>query len=86
MLSNHLVQNKMVAASRTVPQVASNNGGGTQAPPPINGGTTTAPVVGLQNMGTDVLASQYSAQKKSLCEHHKNSVSDTELSLFISDV
>ena len=42
--STHVFQNKTVAASCTVTQVASNNGGGTQDPTPINGATATAPV------------------------------------------
>ena len=33
-----------------------------------------------------ILASQYSVQTKSVCEHHKNDVSDPELSLLISDL
>ena len=38
----HFFQKKIVAASGTVPQVASNNVGGTQYLPPINGGTAPA--------------------------------------------
>ena len=59
--ATHLFQNKMVSASITVPQVASNNGGVTQDPLPINGGTDPAPApVGfLHHIGAVVLASNY---------------------------
>ena len=59
--ATHVFQNKMVAASITVLQVASNNGGVTQDPLPINGDTTPAPapVDVLHNIGAVVLASQY---------------------------
>ena len=65
-------------------QVTSNNIVVTQYLSHINGGTATAPVGGLHHMGDDVLASNYAVKKKSVCEHHKNYVSDPELSLFIS--
>ena len=77
---------KMVSGSNTVPQVASNNGGGTQYPPPINVGTSPDLVVSLHHMGDAVPDSQYSVQKKAVCEHHKNYVSDPEISSFISDL
>ena len=82
----HVFQNKMVSASYTVPQVDSNNVGGTQYLPPINYNTATDPVGGLHYMGAAVLSPQYSFQTKFVCEHHKNAVSDPELSLFISDL
>ena len=37
-------------------------------------------------MGAAVISSQYSFQKNSLCEHHKNSISDPRLSLFVSEL
>ena len=37
-------------------------------------------------MGADILASQYSVQKRYVCEHHKNAVSDPEISLFIYEL
>ena len=76
----------MVAVSRTFPLVASNNGRVTQAPTPINGGTAPAPVGVLHHMGAAVIASKYAVKTKSVCEHQKNSVSDPELSSFISDI
>ena len=84
--ATHVFQKKMVAASVTVPQVASNNGGGTQAPPLINCGTAPDTVGGLHHMGAVLIASQYAVQTSSLCGHHKNAVSGPELSLFISDL
>ena len=82
----HVFQHKMVAASDTVTQVASNNGGGTQYLPPINGGTSHAPLGGLHYMDTAVLASQYAVQTKYVCEHQKNAVSDPELSSLIDEL
>ena len=75
--ATHLFQNKMVSASITVPQVASNNGGVTQDPLPINGGTAPTPTpapapdpVGvLHHIGAVLLASQYTVKKKYLREH-----------------
>ena len=83
MHATHVFQNKMVAASGAVTQVASNNGVGTQSPPPINGVTAPDTVGGLHYMGAAVLVSQYAVKTKSVCQHHKNYVSDTELSYFI---
>ena len=37
-------------------------------------------------MGAAILASHCAGQTKSVCEHHKNAVSDPELSLFIYDL
>ena len=37
-------------------------------------------------MGASVLSSQYVFQTNCVCEHHKNDVSDTELSLFLADL
>ena len=37
-------------------------------------------------MGAAVIASQCSFQTKFVCEHHKNDVSDPELSLLIYDL
>ena len=51
--------------------------------PPINGDTAPDYVGGLHHMGAAILASQYAGQTKSVCEHHKNAVSDPLLSLFI---
>ena len=62
--STHTFQKKIVAASGTVPQVASNNGGSNQSPPTTNGVTDPDPVVGLHHMGDDVLGSQYVVQTK----------------------
>ena len=84
--NTHVFQNKMVAASGTVTQVDSNNIGGTQSLPPFNGDTYPDPVDGLHHMGASVLASNDAVQKKYVCEHHKNSVSDTELFSFIADL
>ena len=76
----------MAAASGTVLQVASNNGVGTQSLLPSNGSNAPAPVADLYHMGSTVLASQYAVKKHYVCKHHKNSVSDPELSSFISDL
>ena len=37
-------------------------------------------------MGDAFISSRYSFQKKYLCEHHKNSISDPGLSLFVSEL
>ena len=66
--------------------IQTDNGVDTKSPPPINDGTSTAPFSGLNHMVADVLASKYEFQKIYVCEHHKNDVSDSELSLFISDL
>ena len=84
--ATHLFKNKLISESVTVTQVDSNNGGGTQFPTPTNGVTATAPIDGLHHMGAAVLASQYVVQTKSVCEHHKNSVSDTEIYFFIAEL
>ena len=84
--ATHVFQRKIVSASGTVPQVASNNGGFNQSSHPINGGTAPALVGGLHHIATAVLASQYAVQKKSVYEHHNNSVSDIELFSFISNL
>ena len=76
MLDTHIIQKKMVAANGTVTQVSFNNGVGTQAQPPINGSTAPSLVEILHIMGADVPFSQCAVQKTSVCEHHKNSVSD----------
>ena len=76
----------MVSSSGTVTQVASNNGGGNQALTPINGGTAPDTFVGLHHMGDEVLASHYAFFFKYACEHQNNTVSDPELSSFISDL
>ena len=57
-------------------------------PPPtlINGVTDPDLVNILHHMGADLLASNYAVQINSVCEHHKNSVSDNELSSFIFDL
>ena len=82
--ATHVFQKKMVAASGTFHQVDSNNGVGTQSLPPINDGTYPDPVGGLHHMDASALDSQYAVQKTSVCEHSQNSVSDSELSLFIA--
>ena len=79
-------QKKMVSASITVHQVASNNVGCTQSPPPIHGGTDPAPDGCLHHMGSSVLAYHYAFQNNYVCEHHNNSVSDPELSSFVADL
>ena len=66
----------MATVRNTFPQVASNNGVVTQYPSPIKGGTAPSPVGDLHHMGAAVLAYQYVVQTKSVCEHHKNTVSD----------
>ena len=45
-----------------------------------------APIGDLNHMGEDTLASQYAVQTKSLCEHIKKDLFDTELSSFVSDL
>ena len=62
------------------------NGGDTKSPPPINGGTSTATFSGLNHMGAAVLAYKYAVQTNYVFEHHKNDVSDSELSFFIYDL
>ena len=79
MPATHVFQNKILAASGKVPQVASNNGVGNQYPPPIDGVTYTAPISGLHHMFAVVLSSQYVFKKNYVCEHHNNYVSDPEL-------
>ena len=86
MHATHVFQKKMLASSGTFTQVASNNGGGNQSPPPINVGTSPDPVDSLHHMGTDVIYYKYVFQTNYACEHHKNSVSDPELSLLIDDL
>ena len=76
----------MVAASVTAHQVASNNGGGNQDPHPINDGTDPAPVGSLQDMSASVLDSHYAVQTNYVFENHKNSVSDAELYLLLSNL
>ena len=76
----------MVAGSGTVPLVAYNNEEGTQSIPPTNGGTNPAPVISLHHMVSAALSSHYTFQTKTVCEHHKNSISNTEFSSFISDL
>ena len=48
--------------------------------PPINGSPDPAPVDGLYHMGASIIASLYASQTKYVCEHHKYTVYDPELS------
>ena len=75
----------MVSVSGKVPKFASNNGGGTP-PPSINVSTAPANNRGINPIVAAALYSHYLVQKKPVCEHHKKSLSDPELPLFISEL